>query len=582
MRRVVPVAVVAALSLTAAGRALGSTVAVFPSPGDRVAGAGTQITFRGVPIAQLGSITVKGRVSGSHSGRLVADSDGQGGSFIPARQFAHGERVTVSASGVSILGGKGSDYSFITSKPGPRVTLSPLYPSRRTQSDVQAFKSRADLTPPAVSVLARTPSADTEDVFVAPQNGPLGNYLMLLDQFGRLVYAQPAPSGETITDFQEQSLNGQPVLTWWHGKLSGGIGLGTDVIYDTRYQPLATVHAGNGFATDLHEFQLTDHGTALVTAYQPVLWDTRSIHGSSQQDTLDCVVQEIDIKTGLVLFEWHSLDHVPVTDSHSNHAASADQPYDYFHINSIQQDTDGTLVVSGRDTWAGYKLDHSTGAIIWTLGGDHSSFAIPKSDQFAWQHDFRVRPGNLVTVYDNGAGDQKTHTASRGEVLALDFTHHTARETAAFVHNPRVLSSFEGNTQVLPNGDFFVGSGQYGYATEYSPGGRVQFDMRFADGSASYRGYRSPWAGVPVTQPAIAARSGHGRTGVYASWNGAQNVAAWRILAGSSASRLSTVATTANQGFETRTSIRQAAYVSAQPLDASGRVLGRAKVIRGG
>ena len=143
---------------------------------------------------------------------------------------------------------------------------------------------------------------------------------MLLDPFGRLVYTQAAPGGETITNFEEQTLNGQPVLTWWHGKLSGGIGLGTDVIADTRYHPLATVHAGNGFAADLHEFQLTPSGTALVTSYQPVLWDSRADHTSSQQDMLDCVVQEIDIKTGLVLFEWHSLDHVPVTDSHSNHA----------------------------------------------------------------------------------------------------------------------------------------------------------------------------------------------------------------------------------------------------------------------
>ena len=149
-----------------------------------------------------------------------------------------------------------------------------------------------------------------------------------------------------------------------------------------------------------------------------------------------------------------------------------------------------------------------------------------------------MRPGNLVTVFDNGAGDQVTHHASRGEVLALDFTHHTARATASFFHTPRLLSSFEGNTQILSNGDDFVGSGQYGYATEYSPGGQVRFDLRFADRSASYRAFRFPWSATPATQPAIAARTGHGRTGVYTSWNGATGVAAWRILAGPSASRL--------------------------------------------
>ncbi len=574
-------AAVAALALTAAGTAAGATVSVFPVEGSRVASEHTQITFRGVPISELGTVTVTGRRSGKHSGKLVADSDGRGGSFIPARPFAGGERVTVTA-GVPILGGQGDAYSFITAKPAPALTLGELGPAPRVKGDLQSFKSRPDLQPAATQVLTRTAGAGTGDIFVGPQNGPKSNGAMLLDQTGRLIYYKPVPVSNLVTDFRVQTLNGSPVLTWWQGRFSNGVGLGAGEIYNTHYQPVATVRAGNGLSADLHEFQLTPSGTALITSYQPVYWDSRSAHLSSNQVVLDCVVQEIDIKTGLVLYQWDSLDHVPITDSFSLHPKSSKLPFDYFHINSIQPQTDGNIVISGRNTWAGYKLDHSSGAIIWTLGGKHSSFTIPKSDQFAWQHDIRVQSPTTVSVFDDSAGDTAVRKASRGAVLYLDFAAHTAKVIAAYQHTPGLLAFFEGNTQVLPTGNLFLGWGQHGYFTEFSSSGQVQFDMRFVDANSSYRGYRFAWAGEPVTRPSIAARSGHGRTGVYASWNGAQNVAAWRVLAGSSASRLSAVATTPNQGFETRTSIVQAAYVSAQPLDASGRVLGQSKVIKGG
>ena len=52
---------------------------------------------------------------------------------------------------------------------------------------------------------------------------------------------------------------------------------------------------------------------------------------------LDSVVQEIDIKTGLVLYQWDSLDHVPLADSYEAMPATAGGPFDYFHINSVQQ-----------------------------------------------------------------------------------------------------------------------------------------------------------------------------------------------------------------------------------------------------
>ncbi len=569
------------LTLAAASSAGAASAAVYayPIPGARVASPNTQITFRGAPVGQLGTISVIGSRSGAHPGRLLADSDGDGGSFLPTRPFASGERVTVTA-GVPIVGGTGDRYQFITAKPAPSLGFMPVLLSPRVRGDVQHFQSRPDLQPAAIKILKRSSAAAAGDIFLGPQGGPIQNGPMLIDPVGRLIWFKPLPRNTFATDFRVQTLGGSSVLTWWQGNVSFGVGNGRDVIYDSSYRQLYSLAAGNGLRADLHEFQLTPQGTALITAYYPVLWDARSVHSSSNQVVLDAVVQELDLKTGLVLYQWDSLDHVPLTDSYATRARSAKQPYDYFHINAIQQDTDGNLVVSGRDTWAGYKIDHHTGAMIWILGGRHSTFKLGAGVQFAWQHDIRVRSPRIVTLFDDGAGDSVFHHQSRGLTLSLDFVHHTATRVAAYQHVPSLLAFYEGNMQALSNGDYMIGWGQQPYFSEYDQRGKLVFDGRFVDANSHYRAYRFPWSGTPTTRPAVAAHTSGHNTTVYASWNGATGVSSWRILGGPSATALKTLRTTATQGFETHTVISAQTYLSAQALDRSGRVMGQSLVVR--
>src|SRR5205085_10424335 len=122
--------------------------------------------------------------------------------------------------------------------------------------------------------------------------------------------------GGVVANFRVQNYRNQPVLTWWQGYTNAGVGVGQDVIYDSSYRPVAVVQAGNGLRADLHEFTLTPGGTALLTAYLPVYWNASSVHGQKREIVLDSVVQEIDVATGLVLFQWDSLDHVSLNDSY--------------------------------------------------------------------------------------------------------------------------------------------------------------------------------------------------------------------------------------------------------------------------
>jgi hypothetical protein len=571
--------------LSPGARSLASTapVDVFPVPGDRVAAPTSQITFRGIPAGQLGSISVTGSSSGSHAGRILPDSDGRGGSFMPTTAFKPGEKVTVRTS-LNIVGGSRGSFSFTTAAPAGRIRAGAVRGVKRVRGDVWRFASRPDLAPAAVRLTRRPSRAEAGDVFVASQTGPSQNGPEILGPYAGLVYYQPVPRGQSATDFRVQSYRGRKVLTWWQGIVNAaGVGQGQDEIYDSHYRPVATVKAGNGLNSDLHEFQITSQNTALVTAYHPVYWNASSVKGASKHEiVLDCVVQEIDIPTGLVLYQWDSLDHVPVGDSYQPPPKAAGFPWDYFHLNSIQPQADGDLVISSRDTWAAYEISHRTGSVIWTLNGKHSSFKMGKGAAFAFQHDARTRANGQITIFDDGAGPPVVHKQSRGITLRLDMRRKTATLLGQDEHNPALGAAYEGNVQRLANGDDMIGWGQQPYFTEFNSRGHEVFDARFVGATDSYRAYRFAWNGTPATPPAATVRDKHGRRTVWASWNGSTSTVRWRVLAGASPTSLKPVASGPRTAFESGIRLPHAYHdVSVQALGSHGQVLGTSKPIKG-
>jgi hypothetical protein len=588
VRRLVrPCLVLFAVLVAAAGfttreattHAAAQPVLVFPSPGSHYASPHAQITLRGVPPAQLGTIAVTGSQSGTHSGHVAADSDGLGGSFLPDRPFTSGEQVTVSTQ-QSVIGGSGGSFSFTVAHPAPPVGPGARFRIGRVKGDVLNFHSRLDIRPATVQVHAKAATAPG-DLFLSPQDGPIQNGPMIVDAAGRLVWFDRVPPGEMATDFRVQRYDGRSVLTWWQGYSGAGLGFGNDVITDDHYRRIATVQAGNGLRADLHEFLLTPRGTALITAFFPVYGDARAEHGSSHTVIYDAVIQEIDVKTGLVLFQWDSLDHVPLSASYTP-PVSRRAAFDYFHINSIDIDDDGNLIVSSRNTWAIYKVNVFSGQPMWTLGGKHSSFRMGPGTRFAFQHDAEIQAQNdeYMTLFDDGAGPPTIEHTSRGLKLRLDLRQMTARVAAQYQHSPGLSASFEGNVQQLPGGHILVGWGQQPYFTEFSASGRMLFDGRFVDGNSGYRVYRFAWSATPAAPPAVAARLKPTPT-VYASWGGSTNVASWRVLAASSSHTLRTVATARKNGFETAITIHSPQqYVAVQALSASGRLLGTSPTVR--
>ncbi len=429
-----------------------------------------------------------------------------------------------------------------------------------------------------MAITDATPGATPGDVFITPTHGLGPSGPMIINGQGGLVWYKPVPLGEVATNFQVESYRGQPVLVWWQGHVPAilGVGFGTDEIYSAAYTPIASVSAGNGYRADLHAFQITPQGSAFITAYSLVDADLSSIGGSRDGALQDAILQEIDVPTGLVMFEWHAYGHVELSDSYSHPPYNSAQPWDFFHLNSISLDPwdDGNFIISSRNTWAAYEINHLSGAVLWRLGGKRSSFKMGPGTGTAWQHDVRWQPDRTLTIFDNGAAP-RSHPQSRVIRERIDVLHRKVTLIGRDARIPALLAGSQGNDQVLPNGNSFVGWGEEPYFTEFSPTGQILFEGHIPSPGESYRAFRFPWSATPAALPAVAVTSSSGTTSVYASWNGATDVSAWRVLGGASPATLTPIATAASTGFETAIAVDSTdANFAVQALGAAGEVLG--------
>jgi hypothetical protein len=344
---------------------------------------------------------------------------------------------------------------------------------------------------------------------------------------------------------------------------------------NSGYQTVARVSGGNGLEADLHDFQIAPRDVAYVTAYNPIRCDLSAVKGARGGVILDTAIQEIDMRTGLVRWEWHSLDHIGVSESEVEVPAKA-TPWDWFHLNSIDPEPDGNILISARSTWAGYQLEGGSGKVIWRLGGLKSSFRMGPGTRMAWQHDGRLLTDGEVSFFDDGSSPP-IHSQSRAIQIKLDLRRSQASLASSYTHpDPPLLAASQGNMQTLADGNAVVGYGAVPVISEYAKGGSLRFDAHLPFDMTFYRAFRFPWNGRPQSPPAVLAALNNTAesTVVHMSWNGATAVAAWRVLAAKQPGSLTPQATIAATGFESSTTLPQRfARVAVQALDAAGHVL---------
>ncbi len=561
----------------------GTTLDVSPAPQTGTANPDTQISFKGAPAAQIHAVSVVGERSGAHQGRLRVYSQGDGASFVPSAPFKAGEQVSVSATIGAAGAGKRVAYRFGVDTPYSTAHTPAFGNPQAAPADSQSFYTLPDAEAPVMTVTVpdRDPSAG--DVFTTNGPGP-GQYGPLIyAPDGELVWFQHLTGGDTAENLSEQTFDGKRVLTWWKGRvLQLGFGQGEDIVMSSRYQTVARVPGGNGLAADLHDFQIEPHDIAYITAYNPIHCDLTQVGGTSDGSIVDTAIEQIDLKTGLVRWEWHSLDHIAAAESEVE-TPSGPAPWDYFHLNSIEPEADGNILISARSTWAGYLLGGTSGEVLWRLGGNKSSFEMGPGTRMAWQHDARVLADGDVTFFDDGS-NPPIHRQSRAVRIRLDLAHHQARLVSAFTHSdPPLLAASQGNMQTLSDGSTLVGyGGGVPAISQFARDGSLLFDAHQPLDMSFYRSFRFPWSASPSSPPAILASLNNTgeETIVHASWNGATDIVRWRILAGKQRGTLEPQTEIGKVGFETSVTLAQKhGYVAVQALAADGQVLGTSKTV---
>lgn len=485
------------------------------------------------------------------------------------------------------------------------------------------YISRPDLIPSELDVQINEGGVEDSYIFLCPWNSDIPQsapYMgpHIYDKNGSLIwtgYGLP----QTISNFQPIQYHGNSSnttgLSYFTGVLAGGLGFGSYREMDNSYRITETLGHQSPFFHDFHEFRDFGDGRAAFSTYQAIQYDL-SPWNSSMEDgwVYQNVLIEIDSSTDEVLFQWNSIEHIPISESlvlkqmNDGKGKSNKHPFDYLHMNSIDKDSDGNYLISCRHTWSLYYIDGKSGDLIWTLNSNPegtTNWDVDDDATFAYQHDARFVDAGLIgqksndsvryiSLFDNesnGGTPKGFRSKSRGIILKLTSTiadsfatkgNNTIGKVELFQEYKSGdavdhISGSQGSVQVLDNGNVFVGWGSASAVSEYTVDGNIIFEAVPKDGTNSYRAFKGNWTGMPFQAPAIVATAfeSNSSTVMYFSYNGATEVKKYNLYGGNSTSHMSKIAEVDKDGFQgTYTAKEFYRDVKIEALDGNGKKLG--------
>ncbi|KAI8950095.1 Arylsulfotransferase-domain-containing protein [Xylaria longipes] len=445
-----------------------------------------------------------------------------------------------------------------------------------------SFKS-CEFTPPRLNFPRWDEQKCDDGYYLIAQKGKIVSDPgpTIFDSRGELVWADD--SYGVVFNLQAQTYKGEKYLTFWSSPdgSSHGYGRGTYYMLDSSYELFRKFEpAGEGLKGDLHEFQITEHGTALVTIYNPVPADLTPVGGPEQGWALDSMVQEIDIDTGELLFEWSAIEHVALSDGVRYFAGEDDgttpeTAFDFFHVNSADVDSEGNYIISGRHT-SSVMCISPKGETLWTLGGISNNFydlSDGHATDFMYQHHAQLHANSTLSIFDNAASERagrgSPHGHSRGLLVQLDTANMTATLLRDFHDpaHPRTTVS-QGSMQVLDDDRVVLGYGWLPFITEFAPGGEVLCEIELAPWVAArwglvntYRAFKTrDWVGRPEEPPSVYLDPADAR--VFVSWNGATEVERW-VLQGAEWADLRSKTEAEAEGFVDLDDVRKVSFETA-------------------
>jgi len=433
---------------------------------------------------------------------------------------------------------------------------SPLVTGRIPQSDLSSAntsksgsgKDRTDLKPPpppiqrmgvtgimpnGVSVPSDFPrinittnnNPDPNPIFIDNRNGGGHGYNVIFDNNGSPIWYTRMPDEHRDMKVQR---NGMMTML----ARDGGLHFNG---FDNHYRFVTNYWAVNGYSTDDHELQVMPDGTYYLLAMHTETVDmTRFVAGGSPGASVTEEIIQGFTAAGELIFQFRAWDYFDIHDQ----AAFIDLTgtgFDFPHMNALDFDTDGNLLLSSRSTSELTKIDRDTGDIIWRLGGGHNQFAFVNDPLSGTrnQHAIRMVTTNRYTIFDNG--NLHSPSESRAVEYLINTTNMTATDVWQYPNpaTPSIYSFYMGNAQRLTNGNTLINwaVGNLPKLTEVRPDGTKAFEMNWVDQWEAYRTWRCPWQGSAL-QPYLILEPYPDNLTLIFNQFGDTNVAFYRIYGG--------------------------------------------------
>jgi hypothetical protein len=496
-------------------------------------------------------IHVTGAVSGVHAGSTKITMDRRTVSFQTSTDFTPNELVTVSlAPGVPVAtGGPIAPYQYqfvvaghlpgsaappvVVSVPPPELSQTDAPPTLTTKDLNAASVGVAGIMSNGVSVPSDFPwisittnnNPDQDPIFIDNRGGGGDPFNVIFNNDGTPIWYSRYP--DERRDMKVQHNGVMTMLARDGGNHYNG--------FNTHYEQITNYWAVNGYGVDEHELQVLADGTYLLVALGTETVDmSRYVAGGNTAASVsEQVIQEFT-PAGELIFQWRAWDHYDVRDQAAfiNILSSS---FDFTHMNAIDIDTDGHILLSSRNTSEVTKINRDTGEIIWRLGGVHNQFTYVNDPLNGTrnQHAVRMVTTNDYTMFDNG--NLHSPSMSRGVEYVLDTTNMTATLVWQYPNppTPSIYSFYMGDVQRLPNGNTLIdwAVGPLPKLTEVRPDGTKAYEMNWVAQWEAYRTWRCPWKGSAL-QPYLIVEPYPDNVTLIFNQFGDTNVAFYKIYGG--------------------------------------------------
>lgn len=507
-------------------------------------------------------IQVVGEQSGSHTGVTKIATDGRTVIYQMSTDFSANELVTVSLSpGVPVAaGGPITNYQYqfvaaghlpgnlvsqmVVSVPSAQVLASEAPPAKPLGLTPVATKGVAGIMPNGVSVPSDFPwiaittsnNPDPDPIFIDNRGGNGDPFNVIFDNSGCPIWYTKTPD-----EHRDMKVQHNGVLTML--VRDGGIHFNG---FNNHYQQIASYWPVNGYTGDDHELQVLPDGSYYLLALTTQTVDmSRYVVGGNTAASVTEEIMQGFTAAGELVFQWRAWDHFDVRDQQAfiNILGSS---FDFPHMNAIDIDTDGNLLLSSRSTSEITKINPLTGDIIWRFGGAHNQFTYLNDPLGGTrnQHAVRMVTTNDYTIFDNG--DLHNPSESRAVEYRLNPTNMTAALIWQYpsTPTPSIYSFYMGDVQRLTNGNTLIdwAIGGLPKLTEVRPDGTKAFEMNWVDQFEAYRTWRCPWQGSAV-QPYLIVEPYPDNITLIFNQFGDTNVAYYRIYGGTTSGSTNLLAT---------------------------------------